>query len=203
MLADLHMIPGHNHRKGFFPETTFKELVHEQAVSEELRHCSMGMGSNAVNAIANTVCGTKAFKRLFVLLVIMEKVSEIQRFIDSGVSDCVLPLKKLSKSHLFHLGLDVDSGKTVQRLSCFDGWKTSEIRMFEEWQWTTIAPILEQGERGIDRHLVLQDEIPLPFEADSRSGSSPEVYLGGFSTVFKVAIHPAHHRFNVPQVGLL
>lgn len=196
--------PDHPERKRFFPKTTFTEIVNEHAVQDELRHCCRGLGPIAIGALARTICGAVSFRKIFALLVLVERVADIQIFLREGVADDDLPLQKISQpgSTVFRLGRCTSPQVTAQPLHCFDGWNTSVMWMFEDWQWATLAPIFHGGERKNVSHVDLKDRDPLPFLSDSRYDLGSEIIRGGFSTVFKVDIHPDHHTFRAFKVGL-
>lgn len=197
-------IPGRQDKKGFFPETIFTELIYEQRVREELKQFPQWFDSATVEAITASVCGDKPLRKIFCLLLIMDKLVDIKLFIDDGVFDECLPLMRLSRPHsgnTLRAGPSSSSERPIQQLRCFDNWNKIDIWTFQEWQWTTLSPILKQGKRRNVKHLILHDEQSLPFTTDSRQSSVSEVIEGGFSTVFKVHIHPANHRFQSPIVS--
>lgn len=203
-MGELIKIPGRRDKKGFFPETTFTELIHEQAVREELKRYPRWFKSDTIELITAEVCGDKPFRKIFTLLVIINKLTDINVFIEEGVSDECLPLSRVSRPNLedtFQLGNSRNSKRPTRQLGCFAYWDPIDIWTFEEWQWTTLSPILERGRRRNVKHLILRDEISLPFTEDSRCRSGPDVIEGGFSTVFKVHIHPANHHFHGPEVS--
>ncbi|KAG8161489.1 hypothetical protein KVR01_008476 [Diaporthe batatas] len=133
----------------------------------------------------------------------MNKLADINALIDDGVSDKTLPLSMLPEScstNTFQLGSNRTSKKSIRQLECFAKWDAIDVWTFEEWQWTTLSPVLERGGRRNVKHLIIRDEVPLPFTDDSRYSSDAHTLIqGGFSTVSKVHIHPANHRFQGPE----
>lgn len=203
-MDELIKIPGRKDRKGFFPETTFTKVVNEQSVRQELKRYPLQFDSDTVELITATVCGDRPFRKVFALLVIMNRLSDISLFIDDGISDETLPLSMMPKTNsksTFQLGSNRTSKIPIRQLPNFDNWDAIDIWTFEEWQWTTLSPVLERGRRRNVEHLIVPDEQPLPFTDDSRYGSEAHVIEGGFSTVSKVHIHPANHRFHGPEVS--
>lgn len=159
---------------------------------------------DTVKHITGIVCGNTSFRKVFVLLAIVNKLSDIQLFIKENVSDLVLPLSRESRlgaGHVFRLGYGHESEAPTRLLTCFAKWDAIDIWTFEDWQWTTLAPIIKRGKRKHVHHVALEDDRPLPFTSDSRYGSASEVINGGFSTVFKVRIHPSNHHFDGPEVS--
>lgn len=212
LLHVLHRIPGHS-KKGFFPGETLKALVSENSVKESLDKCFKGiLDSQTIEGHAQKICGTTvaghqvSFKKIFVILVLCEKLSAINLFLNETVTDQDLPLRQLpcrgTSPNIFGLARKGDSG-TAKPLTCFKNWSPLAIINFEEWQWTTMAPFFHRGERKNVGHFVLQDQVPLPFISDSRYGVQSEGSTndrdeveGGFSSVFKADIHPQQHGFG-------
>lgn len=183
--------------KGFFPNSTFTTLIDETVVGRELRRSYdlRRLGSANIDRLAETICGDISYKKIFALLVLVDKLPHIGDFIRENVSDSTLPLCKVPRpgSNLFGLARRQTPSEP---LNCFSSWGSISIRIFEEWQWTTLAPTFEKGQRGDVKHIVLGHQHPLPFTEDSRLDSDVRIQQGGHSTVFKVEIHPDHHDFN-------
>lgn len=195
----------HPENRRFFPNTAFTEIINEQTVRKELQNCYRSLDSVTIEKLTQTICGNKRpMRKIFALLALVGKVVDIHKFLQEGVSDDVLPLRKLSQpgSMIFELGLSVDSNTEVQALHCVEEWNISAMLMFEDWQWATLAPCFHGGERKNVHHVDLESRRPLPFLNDSRYGIGSETIRGGHSTVFKVDIHPDHHTFRGLQVGL-
>lgn len=205
LLFDSLEFPHHPERKRFFPETTFREIVNERTVGRELQRCYRDIHPLNAEALADTICGPRSFRKIFAILTLVERLSYIHKFVEEGIADDDLPLCKIPQpgSNLFRLGCRRGPDSAAQLLQCIDGWSPTVILMFEDWQWATLAPIFHGGECKDVRHIHLESRTPLPFVRDSRYGTVCETIKGGFSTVFKVDIHPAHHTFRGFQVSNL
>lgn len=204
LMAELANVPGRRDKKGFFPETTFTEIIHEQSVREELNRYPKSFHSDTVEQITEIICGDKPYRKIFTLLVVINKLADIKLFIDDDVSDECLPLLRVSRpdsENTFQLGDSPTSTRPVRQIGLFADWDAIDVWTFEEWQWTTISPVLKRGSRRNIKHLRLRPEISLPFTEDCRYSSGSDVIEGGFSTVFKVHIHPANHHFRGPEVS--
>ena len=71
-----------------------------------------------------------------------------------------------------------------------ESWDQWLVGQFGQTQWYTQAPIFEFGD-GI-KHYELDDNCVLPWIEDhERRDRAAE---GGFSSVWRVVIHPAHQR---------
>lgn len=196
---------GSLNRRRFFPNTTFTELINERAVHKELQNCFEYLDPIETATLTRTICGAQSFKKVFSLLTLVGRQSDIRHFIDENVADDNLPLAKMYPvdSNLFTLGFRVNSDTLITPISCLSQWEPATIRIFEEWQWSTLAPTFQRGEPKNIAHTRLPDDIPLPFTSGSQDGAEYEPIQGGYSTVFKVTIHPSHHCFRDHEVSLL
>lgn len=214
LLSILRKIPGHDEKKGFFPENELTALMSEEYVRQELELCFEDWASHKIEDLAKAICtrtpsprGSRAgFKRIFAILVLCEKPHDIVRFLEENVSDADLPLhKSASPEELPNFFKLVRKGQS-NALKSFRKWSYTAIWRFEEWQWTTIAPFFKLGSRKDVKHLQLQDQAALPFTQDSRFVLDKPAYEklefeGGYSNVFKIDIHPDHHNLCEPNVG--
>lgn len=198
LFSILRRIPGHPERKGFFPQHTFTALVDEQTVANELHRCRNGFDPGTIRALSQKICGPRSFRKIFTLLVLTYNLSDIQLFIDDNVTDEDLPLRKVPHegSNTFQLARRGDVDRPAQPLRCFDEWCALAIRIFEEWQWTMLAPFLDLGKQKNARHFIFPDQILLPFTEDSRYAADAKAIQGGFGTIFKVNIHSEHYNFH-------
>lgn len=214
ILDALIPIPGHAEKKGFFPEITLASIISAVSVEQELTSCLGGkIDPQAVSELTHKICGIpkapglSSYKKIFTILVLCDKLEAIQRFIDAEITDGHLPLAKVpvrrkhTSTNTFSLASTKHSSIGAKPLDCFRGWKFAAIRTFEEWQWTTLAPFFHPPERKNVEHFLFGDQIPLPFISDSRFDDYDRMYdrleyEGGFSSVFKVEIHPEQHAFH-------
>lgn len=200
-------------------------MVNTSSVRAELQQqCRGTLDAETIEAHTQKICGGAAaggrhvpsMKKIFAILVLCEMLPAITRFISEDVTDRDLPLRKVprrggvrSRRNMFSLCRRGDRQGAARPLGCFDDWSALATIKFEEWQWTTLAPFFHRSRRGNVGHFTFQDQIPLPFTADSRYGygdeeedgdegsvTSPDEVEGGFSSVFRVDIHPQHHGFG-------
>lgn len=214
LLSILRQIPGHEEKKGFFPDGELVDLLSEEHVTHELEQCFEDLTLSEVEAMAKRICHTSSvnngprtgFKRVFAILVLCEKPEAITRFLAEDVSDRDLPLHKSYPSEKLPNFYDLVRQGQKSKLRSFRGWSYTALWRFEEWQWTTIAPFFRRGCRKDVKHLELQDQVALPFTQDSRFILDKSAYQrlefeGGYSNVFKVDIHPDHHDLCEDNVG--
>lgn len=214
LLNILQKIPGHSEKKGFFPEQTLQALINESSVKERLQSCFNGvLDRDTIERHTQTICGTTekghetSSKKIFAILILSQKLSAINYLINDRVTDKDLPFRKVPRggksSNRFGLVRKSDPKEILEPLKCFETWSWLDLINFEEWQWTTLAPFFHHGKRKNVENFVLQDQVPLPFTADSRYEDEGSVstndrleVASGFSTVFKADIHPQHHGFR-------
>jgi hypothetical protein len=202
-------------QKDFFPRNVLAKIITEKCVRDELcKHLDLDAhNKKAIAEYAWQICeetefeenGTKkikCFRKIFVILVLIEKTPAIIKFLEKGVNDSDLPLEKVERKHekrSYDLRLSRNRDK---RLKCFSKqWNQLHIRNFEELQWTTLSPFFGKGGHKEVKHYRLQDQVTLPFieVAPHRNRLDPHKTLefeGGFGRVFKVDIHPDHHNFD-------
>lgn len=194
--------------KGFLPKSQLERLVTVKSAARELRKClPSAITQRQIKKIAQTVCKEihvkdrdkvriKSYRKIFALLVLVEKSASISHFLEEDVSDLDLPLTTDRKGGFMELRRRDSSGKpSSKRLRCFDQWTPVPRRNFEEYQWTMLAPFFSQGEYNYTPHYILKDEHILPFT----STEDQNEYEGGFGRVFMVKIHPDHHKFRSPD----
>jgi hypothetical protein len=69
-------------------------------------------------------------------------------------------------------------------------WKPKYRENFDRVQWWMISPVFEEGE-----HYYLDEKAVLPFVPLDANEESLGTQQGGYSEVYPVRIHPAHHKF--------
>jgi len=209
----------HEEKKGFFPRALLSTLVTEDCVVQELTKCLNDAHSQSrIKEYAEEICKEvprlrdeddnrppkiKSFKKIFTILVLIEKTSSISKFLEEDVNDLDLPLVKCEKRGN---GSRFDLRRSRMKdkpLECFHNWSQFQIIAFEDWQWTTVSPFFHKGSHKDVPHFPLQDPVMLPFTTDSRRDKEIDLRYereGGYGHVFRVEIHPDHHNFNLHKV---
>jgi hypothetical protein len=203
----------HQGKKDFFPKNVLSTIVTEKCVREELvKYLDDAHDKEVIAGYAKKICEEtkyeeepnqikiRSFRKIFVILVLIEKTPAIIKFLEKDVNDSDLPLEKVERPNekgAYDLRL---SRNPTKRLKCFSKkWSQLHIRNFEEFQWTTLSPFFGKGGHKDVKHYPLQDQVILPFISDSRTDQTSSYrtleFEGGFGRVFKVDIHPDHHNF--------
>ncbi|KAF3765541.1 kinase-like protein, partial [Cryphonectria parasitica EP155] len=138
-------------------------------------------------------------KRIFATLVLINQVVAIGDFIQEGLYDMHLPFylpdQKLDLHGDVYRLSNPEEDNTKIPIPLFSGWKSLERENFEKYQWQFLAPFFDvmSGENSRPLHYVLEDSRILPFIEDLEGKGPEPVISGGYSEVWRVKIHPAHH----------
>ncbi|KAK3370932.1 hypothetical protein B0T24DRAFT_577909 [Lasiosphaeria ovina] len=194
-------------KKGFFPANLLPLLLTEQSVSEELnKHfgdkstkyarkiCSeKRVNSFEEDGMSSMKQRIRTYRRVFAILMLIDKTPAIRQFIREGVNDSDLPLVRSGTGKGMRRSRALD-----KELKCFrSGWTGIQIRNFVDYQWTTLAPFFSKGEKRKEvHHYPLQDRVILPFSPNKKQDEVNQELLGGGGRVFKTSIHPDHHNFH-------
>jgi hypothetical protein len=182
----------------FIPVNKLDELITLESIHKELEDRDIGLQCDRLQ-LARQICESASVtqnttrRKIFAILALMEKVDAIRDFIRQGVCDSALPF-------IFSTDDFLISKRTKEPIMLFQNrskWKSSEKDMFEKYQWEMMTPCFNLSPKGKTSfgRMLIEDRAVLPFI---------EVHdieiEGGFSTVRKVKVHPAHynaHNFSV------
>jgi hypothetical protein len=143
--------------------------------------------SSPETALMNQELMSKSFRKVFATLLLIEQPSTIRKFIEEGVCDADLPLRKVPRRGRDFSMCRKDTPDVS--LQCFEGWNRTSLVQFEQLQWKMVAPFFSLDEESHMVHYPLPDGAILPFTYRERTHS------GAHGVVFKVKIHPEHHNF--------
>jgi hypothetical protein len=172
----------------FLPGYKLNEIITAEAVKRELTESGLDLPEADLTRIAESVCHLPksgsgsgeprpvAFRKIFVILVLIGESPSIIDFIKHKVSDSDLPLTiKLS---------DDGAGRADPTLlSCVAGWNNGVIELFHTFQWVVLTPFFNNnGNNGKVFHYEL-DPKHLVTEAEDW-----ESVPSGFSHVRRVKL---------------
>jgi hypothetical protein len=160
--------------------------------------------------------GQTSRQRIFAILCLLQKASQIVSFIDEDIFDHDLPFifQKAGPTGDVYREIQQDSATVLNPIRAFtsDVWIASVRDMFDKYQWQMLAPCFKFSYGAAEKvlHFNLKDQTIMPFiedqvmpfiegEAEDKTQQefSPTfIREGGFSFVRRVKIHPAH--FNPP-----
>lgn len=185
--------------KTFLPLSQLRNIVNQQAVQSELRKCKNYMRKHSQKwkpIQAKTVCGDdecKSYRKVFSILVLMERPYEIMSFIEEEVCDADLPLAKMCRPMGSPSSFDFcrRNISPFQKLQCFENWGDGAIADFEQHQWTMLAPFFNQLKSKHNCHHIFEPDVILPFTSWKKGAKR-----SGHGQVYKVEIHPDHHALH-------
>jgi hypothetical protein len=143
-------------------------------------------------------------RKIFAILVLLQKVAPILHFIEHDLYDKDLPFILIEGPGpgYFQLSRKRKGGATEPIAFCQDpnAWPTYLLECFESYQRQLLAPYFELSTKSKPKvlHYNLEGNRILPFiEVDKKNASA---HCGGFGDVWRVKIHPAHHNCHPPSV---
>jgi hypothetical protein len=180
----------------FIAVDDLRRLITVDSISAELARCNAEFGNHERGQEIMEKISQVAWK-LFAILVYVEQGHRIIDFLDENIDDTDLPFVRsdeTSTSVNFKL---CSKKKSSQPIKCMLLWNQRLVNDFGRDQWCMLAPIFEYTDEI--EHYELDDNCVLPWiERSDRA-----INEGGYSTVCKVAIHPAHQQtkgFVKPKV---
>ncbi|TVY81366.1 Serine/threonine-protein kinase dkf-1 [Lachnellula suecica] len=186
----------------FTPVNRLNELVTPFKVEKALQNIYPQMIKDTKLLQHYTTVINSRSKRMFALLISGEERfrKAIQSFVDNGITDKDLPFSRawdesetgfvLCKSeHQLTCGLEDHRLCGVEIIS---GWPQRQRNEFDRIQWFFQAPEFRRR-RGKIPHFNLPENVVMPFTEDYEQ--NPNWFrTGGYSQVWAVRIHPAHHN---------
>ncbi|KAF7539433.1 hypothetical protein G7054_g2170 [Neopestalotiopsis clavispora] len=184
----------------FIPDARLQEIMLTSSVERELERmvCASpellpGNESSVIRRCDQLDTSPRhahgAFWRVYAILVLIDRSQCITSFVRDGINDHMLPLTFTTENE----------ASTIAYRSCFNGWDSSQIKAFDERQWTVLPPLLE-GPTETFRFPRLDARYILPFTNYSPHSSTP--IRGGFSEVFKVRFHAGQSSAHTNNDGL-
>ncbi|KAF2134966.1 kinase-like protein [Dothidotthia symphoricarpi CBS 119687] len=192
----------------FLPINEIQDLVTQENIRKELQQANV---QGDLSTITADICepretpGGKSSsrQRIFAVLCMLQKASEIVSFIRENIFDSDLPfIFDLHSVPRRDVCCTSDQGFKPVRLFSSEIWRPMERELFYHYQGQLLAPLFrfsyDAGQKVM--HFPLKDEVVLPFIEDTLTdGDVLGKTLqreGGFSFVRKVKIHPAHYTAN-------
>jgi hypothetical protein len=195
-------------KKDFLPLDALKNILTANRVRRELKKLGvippekLDQFTEDIWNVASPSPGTKTTRRkILAILALIKKVEKIVDFIQENLYDSDLPfaLSNGTRPGLRQLDRRGKDGK-LEAIKLFDTWEVHELELFEYNQWHLLAPYFHLSTRDDPkvRHYILDKRIILPFTEDNEVKHEG----GGYSDVWKVVIHPAHHNYCNDSVSL-
>jgi serine/threonine protein kinase len=198
----------------FLPASVLESLVTETRVRRILTVLFSTWSSDGIAQMAKSICGSgnsspseesytrrnppRTYRKIFAILVMIDKAADIVHFIEEELSDLDLPLSRAAPTNGSNR-IDLRRrGTPEEELRCLSGWSQKAIRGFDQWQWSMLSPFFRMSDSSRRvRHYILNDKAVLPFVQEEKGEQSVNSEtVGGFGSVFKVNIHPSHHSLG-------
>jgi hypothetical protein len=194
----------------FLPVDKLYEIVCPSRVQEELRS-RFHVPEPGLSKFVHEVCGSKpedphprqphdlrSRRRIFAILTLIGQVHQIQSVIYEGLLDSALPFTTVPPQ--IPLTTKHSNLPSVGKVWSRDG---KEVRFMQDWtdlfreafiayQWTVLAPFFHfpGSSCGEAPHYDLPAKAVVPFISTCNTSQ------GGYSTVYKTVIHPAHYSIG-------
>jgi hypothetical protein len=154
------------------------------SIARDIQERSDSCGEDDARATAEDA--HKWAKKLYAVLALVKKGSDIKSLLEEGLSDRALPLaREENEPGLFSLQL-----KDGTPIKTFSSWSEKDREKFDRVQYWMTAPVFHDKV-----HYELNDKTILPFVPFGGSSEMKKSKQGGYSEVYPVRLHPAHHRF--------
>ena len=138
---------------------------------------------------------TESYLKVFALLLLQDKVKDLELFIKDTVCDEKLPII-LEKARR---GYRVYSSKDPSKLlECFGNWRSGEHEGFERDQWNVMTTFFGLTKDKTCKEFELTSRMSRPWRKFQFTGTSDRVLhaSGTYGTVTRVEFHPTSHSFQ-------
>ncbi|KAH7018990.1 hypothetical protein EDB80DRAFT_699630 [Ilyonectria destructans] len=198
-----------NRSQKYLPFDMLETLINPESIEQILRKMKFGQTrtENVVKGVfGNGTCAKfegpsmmrphhgPNLRRIITILILIGQVQAIEIFIKNSVNDTILPLVVTSAPEgddftvLSEGAPDVDSTTLRQ---CFNGFHRRDVESFCLQQKTIHVPFFQfPGETSNVSFYDLDSDCILPY---TEVGQPTR---GGYGSVKKIRIHPAHHNFG-------
>lgn len=174
-----------HHHDFLIPRNALEDLITVPHVVADIQARNPDIEEAEATEYAREVC--RNAKRLYATLAYTKKGADIKGLLKEGVTDDDLPfVRKPNGKTKFAL-----SRKNGGAIKTLDSWTPKHLRKFDQHQWWMSAPVFKLSEELYE----LDDKTILPFVSFKPPEGVESKKQGGYSEVYPVRIHPAHHEF--------
>ena len=165
----------------FVPRRAQDELLTKDAIAKDIQARNADIGEE--EALEYAEKARRYAKQLCATLAYVGKGADICRLLQEGITDQDLPLERASD------GSFALQRRTGGSIKTFEEWTDEDLEDFDRVQYWMTAPVFQDKE-----HYNLDENVILPF-MKFKASETQQAKQGGYSEVFPVRIHPAHHEF--------
>jgi len=169
----------------FLPRSELDRLINRETVAAEPTKARVSI-DDAQRRLVYT-----DYRKIFATLVMASQPSAILEFVRCRVDDRRLPLPYRARDEIVGMTNDQET----QLHSLFTALEANTAEEFLKWQHVINPPQLQLAWNCATQerpHASFHEQAVLPFTHVEQSNS------GGYGTIFRVRIHPDHHRGYQP-----
>lgn len=197
----------HGQHGYYIPINYLEDYVTVEAVSKQLlRDCPL-LQPQKIGEYAKAI--RAGAKKLYTILLCMDKGDCIADFLDGGINDTCLPFlrsdhgtepciqaagAKFELCTSNHFATCLKHGHTGCGIKALESWHSRDIRILSRDQWQFLAPIFEPLKNGKIPHYEFYENTIFPYVEDHQTVNDSYVKSGGYSHVWGVRMHWAHQK---------
>jgi hypothetical protein len=128
-------------------------------------------------------------RRIFAILVLIERPDLILTVVEERLDDSDLPLSLKRKDRKLPMKAMYSKTTRYRELEHFSAWSQFLLECFDHYRWSLLAPKFSWSDDEDEiPSMRLADRAILPFTSIDKPST-----LGGHGSVVRVAIHPGHY----------
>ncbi|KAF4456655.1 GTP-binding protein YchF [Fusarium austroafricanum] len=189
----------------FWTEKLLRHILTRQRIESELQKPNYRFNENQVKNFVHKIhplakqSSQKTYLKIFALLLLINRASDIETFVNGGFCDQMLPIAmKGNKVYLL--------SEPNTWLKCFEHWRSWEKENFESNQWKIDTPYFGPTENEILNKLQLWPQTRKPWRRTPNNGEGTDTETaenaGAYGTVTRVDIHPTSHSYEKLLTGI-
>jgi hypothetical protein len=168
------------------PKDVQQDLITKAAIADDIQAHNTNITYKEAEEYAEKAC--QDARCLYATLAYVKHGADICALLDEGINDQGLPLVR--KANDRNASLYLRSEDLLVLVKAMTTWKPKHRENFDRVQWWMTSPVFEYG-----AHYSLDEKTVLPFLPLDSKDASLVRKQGGYSEVYPVRIHPAHHKF--------
>lgn len=189
----------------FFPRGLVEGLITTEVVVEALKDRKGELefmrpepiSDAEIEKIAEDVCSSsRSYRKMFAILILLEREWEIVSFIKDDLCDSDLPLSAVPVGGQGLLVKLRRKSDLTTDLSCLRRWGPKVHENFDKEQWAMVAPFFARAKSNRAGFYELSSKDILPWVEVNSS-----LHQGGYSSISRVIIHPSHHNFEKSEMS--
>jgi len=165
------------------PRNVQEELITEETIAKDIQARNPAIAECEAKKYAKETIQHAG--RLYATLACVKHGADICTLLKEGITDKDLPLvRKQNDRNALYL-------KDGRRVMALKDWKRKHLEEFDRVQWWMTSPVFKY-----EKHYRLDEKTVLPFIQRDADDEALGKKQGGYSEVYPVRIHRAHHNFS-------